>query len=60
LAHNRAIFHLTVRDPRQTYNSMISLKNSGSTNSGNPGKLLRCGAESPRTTTIYGVIEAQK
>jgi len=39
---------------------MISLKNSDSTKSWNPGKLLRCGAESPRTTTIYGVIEAQK
>jgi hypothetical protein len=37
-----------------------SLNDSGSTNLWNPGTLLRCGAESPRATTNYGVIEAQK
>jgi hypothetical protein len=36
---------------------MKFLKNSGSTNSQNPGTLLRCGAESPRTTTNHGVQE---
>jgi hypothetical protein len=36
---------------------MNSLKNSGSTNLWNPGTLLRCGAESPRTTTNHGVEE---
>jgi hypothetical protein len=36
------------------------LKNSGSTNLWNPGTISCCGAESLRTITIHGVIEAQK
>jgi hypothetical protein len=35
-------------------------KHSVSTDCQNPGTILRCGAESLRTTTIKGVIEAQK
>ena len=35
-------------------------KHSVSTDCQNPGTILRCGAESLRTTTIKGVIEAHK
>ena len=39
------------------YKRMKSLKNSGSTDRQNPGTILRCGAESLRTTTNHGVQE---
>jgi len=54
--------HLSPGGPEAhfAYRGMNFLKDFGSTNRWNPGRLLRCGAESPRTTTNHGVIEAQK